>query len=270
VQIGDFSKLSMVSVKALRYYDEIGLLKPARVDPYTGYRQYSATQLPRLNRIIGLKKLGLSLDEVAKLLRDDVPAASILDLLHTKQLEIKARLGEEAERLTRVEEWLKETEKEGKMPDFQIVIKKIKSQKVLSIRRTIPTYKNISELFNTIGPYIGQVHAPVKGAPFAIYHDHEFKDSDVDVEVAFPLWKEVKASGEFKSYELPGYDQVATLVFKGPFEGISAPYNALMKWVETNGYHIAGPNREVYLSDPAKTKPEDYVTEIQMPVAKNT
>jgi effector-binding domain-containing protein len=270
MQIGDFSKLSMVSVKALRYYDEIGLLKPERVDQFTGYRHYSAVQLSKLNRIIALKAMGLSLDEVAKLLRDDVPTASILDLLHAKQAEIKQRLGEEAARLTRVEEWLKEAEKEGKMPDFHIVIKKVKPQKVLSIRRVLASYSRISELFNAIGPYLGQVHAPVKGAPFAIYHDHEFKEGDVDVELAFPLWKDVKATGEFKSYELPGYDVVATLVYKGPFEGISEPYNALMKWVEANGYHIAGPNREVYMSDPAKTKPEDYVTEIQMPVAKNT
>jgi effector-binding domain-containing protein len=133
----------------------------------------------------------------------------------------------------------------------------------------MPSYRQLSELFSVIGPYVGQVHAPVKGAPFAIYHDPEFKDADVDVEVAFPLWKEVKATGEFKSYELPGYDQVATLVYKGPYEGISESYNALGNWIEANGYQIAGPIREVYMSDPAKTKPEDYVTEIQMPVSKN-
>jgi effector-binding domain-containing protein len=110
----------------------------------------------------------------------------------------------------------------------------------------------------------------VKGAPFTIYHDREFKDADVDVEVAFPLWKEVKVSGEFKSYELPGYDKVATLVYKGPYEGISEPYNALGKWIEVNGFQIAGPIREVYMSDPAKTKPADNITEIQMPLVKNT
>jgi effector-binding domain-containing protein len=155
------------------------------------------------------------------------------------------------------------------MPDLNIVIKKIKPQKVLSIRRVIPNYRQMGELFGVIGPYIGQVHAPVKGAPFTIYHDREFKDADVDVEVAFPLWKEVKTSGEFKCYELEGYDKVATLVYKGPYEGISEPYNALGKWIEANGYQIAGPIREVYMSDPAKTKPADNITEIQMPVVKN-
>ena len=69
---------------------------------------------------------------------------------------------------------------------------------------------------------------------------------------------------------MPGYDAAASLMYKGPFEGISEPYNALGKWIESNGYHISGEIREVYMSDPAKTKPDDYVTRIPMPVAKNT
>ena len=93
MQIGDFSKLSFVTVKTLRYYDEIGLFKPARVDELTGYRYYLASQLPRLNRIVALKNMGLSLEEVARLLKDDVSVSSILDLLQAKQAEIKTRLG---------------------------------------------------------------------------------------------------------------------------------------------------------------------------------
>jgi effector-binding domain-containing protein len=270
MQIGDFSKLSFVSVKALRYYDEIGLLKPVRVDEFTGYRYYSASQLPRLNRIIALKNLGLSLEEIARLLKDDVPISSILDLLQTKQVEIKRRLGEEAERLERVEKWLMETEKEGKMPEYEVVIKKVKPQKAVSIRRILPDYSHISELFNLIGPYLGKVHAPVKGPPVALYHDHEYKEADVDVEVAFPLWRDAKAEGEFKMTELPGYDSVASVVYKGPFEHIGDAYNALMRWIEANNYHMVGPTREIYMTDPAKSAPKDYVTEVQAPVTKNS
>jgi effector-binding domain-containing protein len=268
MQIGDFSKLSFVTVKALRYYDEIGLLKPERVDEFTGYRYYSASQLPRLNRIVGLKNMGLSLDEIAQLLREDVPMASILDLLYAKQTEIKERLEEEVEKLSHVEEWLKQAETEGKMPEYEVVIKKLKSQKVLSIRRVLPNYGQLSELFSTIGPYLGQSHAPVKGPPLAIYHDKEFKEADVDVEVAFPVWREVRTSGEFKSYEIPE-GQVATITYKGPYESIGPAYNTLMKWVENNGYQIAGPNREVYLTEPDKTAPAENVTEIQIPIEKN-
>jgi len=132
----------------------------------------------------------------------------------------------------------------------------------------LPNYGNVGELFAAIGPYLGQVHAPVKGPPFAIYHDKEFKESDVDVEVAFPLWRGVKATGEFKSYELGG-GEMATITYKGPYEGISPAYNTLMRWVETSGYQIAGPNREVYMTEPGKVPPNEYVTEIQIPVEKS-
>jgi len=268
MQIGDFSKLSFLTVKALRYYDEIGLLKPERVDELTGYRYYSASQLPRLNRIVALKNMGLSLDEVGRLLREDLPITSILDILHTKQVEIKGRLEDEVEKLARVEEWLKQTELEGKMPDYEVIKKKVKSQKVLSIRRILPNYGHLSVLFSTIGPYLGQIHAPVKGPPFAILHDKEFKETDVDVEVAFPLWREVKATGEFNSYELEGYE-MATLVYKGPYEGIGPAYNALVRWIDTNNYHLAGPNREIYMTEPGKVPPEEYITEIQIPIEKD-
>jgi DNA-binding transcriptional MerR regulator/predicted transcriptional regulator YdeE len=266
--IGDFSKLSFVTVKALRYYDEIGLLKPERVDEFTGYRYYSASQLPRLNRIVALKNMGLSLEEIARLLRDDVPVASILDLLHAKQSEIKGRLQEEVEKLARVEEWLRQTETEGRMPEYEVITKKIKSQKVLSIRRVLPNYGHLSELFSAIGPYIGKVHAPVKGPPFAVFHDKEFNEADVDVEVAFPLWREVKAAGDFKSYEMAAAE-VASVTYKGPYENVGPAYNALMRWVEGNNYQIAGPNREVYMTEPGKTPPSEHITEIQVPIERN-
>jgi effector-binding domain-containing protein len=268
MQIGDFSKLSFVTFKTLRYYNEIGLLKPERADELTGYRYYSASQLPRLNRIITLKNMGLSLEEVAQLLRNGMPVASILDLLHAKQTEIKSRLENEVEKLARVEEWLKQTETEGKTPDYEVVKKKVQAQKVMSLRRILPKYGNVSELFSAIGPYLGLVNAPIKGPPFIILHDKEFKEADVDVEVAFPLWKAVKTAGEFKCCELEGYE-MATLIYKGPYEGEGVAYNTLLGWVEANGYQMAGPNREVYLNEPGKVAPNEYITEIQIPIEKN-
>jgi len=88
-KIGEFSKLSQVTVKTLRYYDEIGLLKPAKVDRFTSYRYYSADQLPRLNRILALKDLGLSLAQVAQLLDGDLPPAQIRGMLRLKQAELQ-------------------------------------------------------------------------------------------------------------------------------------------------------------------------------------
>ncbi|HLB47902.1 MAG TPA: helix-turn-helix domain-containing protein [Anaerolineales bacterium] len=103
IKIGDFSKLSQATVKALRLYDEMGLLKPARVDNFTGYRYYSADQLPRLNRILALKDLGFSLEQIAQLLKDDLPVEQLRGMLKMKRAEIEQRLEDEQERLTRVE-----------------------------------------------------------------------------------------------------------------------------------------------------------------------
>jgi effector-binding domain-containing protein len=268
IKIGDFSRLSRVSIKALRHYDEIGLLKPVTIDRFTGYRYYELDQLTTLNRIVALKDMSLSLDEISKLLHENVSIAHILDLLRAKQAGIKQKLEEEAARLKRVEEWLKQTEKEGKMPDYEVVLKKVEPQKVISLRKVIPNYSSIGELLGKIMPFLFQSGAQMVGPPVGIYHDKEFKESDVDVEIALPVAVAVKESGEFKCYDLPG-GEMAMVTHKGPWETVTAAYQALMRWIEANGYEPAGPNREIYFTDPnAGVPPSEYVTEIQFPVGK--
>ena len=106
-KIGDFSRLAQVSVKTLRYYDRLGLLTPAWIDRYSGYRYYTAGQLPRLNRILALKDLGFSLDQVKRLLQDDLPVAELRGMMRMKQLELEGQLREEQARLERVENRLR-------------------------------------------------------------------------------------------------------------------------------------------------------------------
>ncbi len=90
LKIGDFAKLTRLSVQTLRYYDDLGLLKPVEVDRYTGYRYYTYDQLPRLNRILALKDLGLSLEQVGRLLAEDLPAAELRGMLRLKRAELRA------------------------------------------------------------------------------------------------------------------------------------------------------------------------------------
>src|SRR5512136_1668041 len=125
IKIGDFSKLSFVSVRTLRYYEEMGLLKPVEVDRFTGYRYYSVDQLPRLNRILALKDLGFALEQIAQMLDEGVPPAQLRGMLRMKQAEIRQQVGEEQARLVRVEARLRQIEQEGKMPTFEVVVKKI-------------------------------------------------------------------------------------------------------------------------------------------------
>ena len=102
LKIGDFSQLAQVSVRALRIYDEMGLLKPVHVDRFSGYRYYEAEQLPRLNRIIALKDLGLTLDQIAQLLKDDLSAEQLRGMLMMKQADLEQELKEGKSRLMRV------------------------------------------------------------------------------------------------------------------------------------------------------------------------
>ena len=155
-KIGEFSKLSQVTVKTLRYYDEIGLLKPAEVDRFTSYRYYSASQLPRLNRILALKDLGLALDQIAQLLEDDLSPDQIRGILRLKQVEIQRQVQEEQARLARVEQRLRQMEQEETMPSQEVVLKNVPAQPVASVRDVAPAYSVIGQFLGEVFAHLGQ------------------------------------------------------------------------------------------------------------------
>jgi effector-binding domain-containing protein len=269
-KIGDFSRLSFVTVKTLRYYDEIGLLKPVKVDQFTGYRYYSADQLPRLNYIVALKDLGLCLDEVALLIQDNLSPAQMRDIFILKKADLQQRVADEQKRLDQVEKLLKRIEKEGTMPDYQITIKKLEPMLVASIRETLPTYGDCGPLFGEIYKYIAKkfIFKPA-GPPFMLCHDPEYKERDVDIEIGVPIGKTIKESDRVKVYELSGVEQAACTIYKGAYTNISEGYNAVMSWCEANGYEPAAPSRELYFTNPKDMNdPSKNVTEIQFPVQK--
>lgn len=289
-KIGDFSRLSRVTIKALRYYDELGLLKPARIDSFTGYRYYSADQLPQLHRIIALKDMELSLEEIAHLLQDDVSISHILDLLHTKQETIKRKLEDESEHLKRVENWILEVEKENKLPIYEIIVKKIPPLRVVSARTSLPNTfdtkpmwdKTLSVIAKMVD-HVFQSNSQIVGPLTGIFYNEVSGVGDIDCKLAFPVSQEVPSKGEFQCQELPGYDQMVTTIHKGGVNS-GAPANiALAKWFENNDYQIIGPRREIYLIDyrivgtdreiifgdtHSNSPPDQFVVEIQLPVEK--
>ena len=268
-KIGEFSKLSQVPVKTLRYYDEIGLLRPAQVDDFTGYRYYSADQLPRLNRILALKDLDLSLAQIGELLDGDLPAEQMRGMLRLKQAEVRGRVKEEQARLARVEWRLRQIEQEGKMSDQEVVVKKVAAMKVASVREVIPSYGEVGRLYGEVFKYVGRHRARPGGPAFSIYYDEGYRESDVDVEAAVPLSKDLPDRDRVKVRELPAVEEMACTVHKGSYDTFAEAYNRLLTWIEANGYRICGPNREVYIKGPGLlTKPSNYVTELQVPVGK--
>jgi effector-binding domain-containing protein len=282
-KIGEFSRFSQVTVKTLRYYDQIGLLKPAEIDPFTGYRYYSASQLPRLNRILALKDLGLSLDQIAQLLEGDLSPDQIRGMLRLKQVEIQQQVREEQVRLARVEGRLKRIEQEGTMPDYDVVLKKVDPQKVVAIRDIAPTYSDQGPFWKELSVYLAQQGTRAAGPSLTIYYDTEYRERDVDVETATPIGAPLPSTERIKVRELPGVETMACVIHQGSYDTLGQAYSALLTWIETNGYRIVGPNREVYLRCPdndyddpvaygydnyVADDPAEYVTEVQFPVEK--
>lgn len=268
-RIGDFSRLSFVTVKTLRYYDEIGLLKPVLVDSFTGYRYYSAEQLPRLNYIRNLRSLDLSLEQIATLVDGGFSLSQMKNILIVKQAELRQRIGDEEQRLERVGELLRQIEKEDGMPDYQVEIRELPPMTIASVRGTVPTYHDITMLIEKLVPVFTEHATSIAGPFLAIYHDMEYRESDVDIEAGIPISSRLSLPDPIQVRDLPGEQTAACTLHHGPFETISEAYTALMQWCETNGYELAGPDREIYLKGPGDASdPADYVTELQQPVTR--
>ena len=267
-KIGDFSKLSQVTVKALRLYDQLGLLKPARIDEFTGYRYYCAQQLPQLNRILAFKDLGFSLEQIAKLLNENLPPAEIRGMLRLKQAELQQLLDKEQARLSRVEVRLKQIEQEDTMPNYEVVLKKVEAIKVAAIREILPNYASIGGLYDELLAYFKQQGVKAGYYCAGIWHDCEYKDSDVDGEAVISPETEIIGNERIKFYELPVVETMACSVHNGSYNTINQAYNSLLSWIEDNGYQVIGSNREVYIVGGNEQNNDSFVTEVQFPVIK--
>lgn len=274
-RIGEFSQIARVSGRLLRYYDSIGLLRPEHTDTTTGYRFYSAAQLPRLNRILALKDLGLSLEQIAKLVDDKVSTDEIRGMLTLKKAEIEQSLHEEAVRLRQVESRLQQIEEQGRLGDYDVVVKPGPARPFLSVRETFP---HLTDAFATVQAVaqtvIRQVPAAAREHMIVVAHS-DFDEEDLDLEIGFSLTRELKKSIALPggltmtTHELPAVDTLATLARTGPGSETHLATGALGLWMEANGYTVTGPCREVFIEVPfQKPGQEDVVMEIQFPVTK--
>ena len=270
IRIGDFARLSQVSIVTLRHYAELGLLEPALVDPESSYRYYSVSQLPRLNRILALKDLGFSLGQIRSVLEDGVNLGALQGMLRLRQAELEQQLADDQARLARVEARLRQIEQENTMPDYDVVLKTVPATLVASRRITIPTNDQVPEYLN---PAFGEVFGYVSerglkpSSPhLALWHTSADTHTDEDAEALVPIDRPLPGTERVKVYELPQV-QVASVVHHGDFSNFTQTHVALLKWIETNDYRVSGPFREIYL----KHDPDDWsdsTTEVQYPVEK--
>jgi DNA-binding transcriptional MerR regulator len=271
IKIGDFARLARVSVVTLRHYDDMSLLKPVRVDEFTGYRYYSLEQLPRLNRILALKDMGFALDQIEIILRGNLTIDQLRAMMKAKQAEVEQQIVMEQERLTRIAARLRQIELEDMMPDYDVVLKTIPATTIVSSRVTIPTNDQVPEYlgkaYHAVWTYIKEQGVKDVGPNMAIWHQGADIHANEVAEAAVPVDRLYPGTDEVKVYELP-QTQVASAVHHGEFENFTKLHGTLLTWIEANGYRIVGPYREVYIKHDPENMSES-ATEVQYPVEKN-
>ena len=276
LKIGEFSRLSQISIKALHIYDERGLLRPEHVDKFTGYRYYSLEQLPRAHRIMALKGMGLSLEQIDVILNQEMSLDALRGMFRLKQAELEQRVREEQQRLAMVEFHLKMIEVEDNMPEMNVIVKEIPSFAALYLRfrpveHQIPTTaEEIDELIsagkiNHTGQHIGAVYGE--------------KINPDDYEFAFivPVTDEQPGDVELSTNEKLVLTQIpsalaATIVVKGHGEAELFEKQVLLeRWAVENGYGLCHEFRAIHHKGAMHHVPQsEWVTELQMIVEQRS
>lgn len=278
-KIGDFSKIGQVSVRMLRHYDQLGLLTPSHVDRWTGYRYYTVDQLARLNRILALNGLGLTLQQIGDLIdKDDaVSVERLRGMLTLRQAEIEQELQEKQLQLASVAARLRQIELEGKPPPYEIVVKSVEPTAVAALRQVVPAIAQMGyyceRLYGALYQRLDEMRIQPLAPEITLYHTQEYRETDLDTEIAVVVdpchLRRAKADSDLTLRELPPVETAATLIYKGPFAGLGHPVLALLGWLAAHGRIPDGPLRELHLSGPAHEAGQvqaSPVIELQLPV----
>lgn len=279
-KIGEFSKLTRVTVKALRYYDAIGLLAPSAVDPLSGYRYYRAEQLPRLNRILALKDLGFSLEAIATLLDERTPTHVKARMFDDRRHAIERAIEQNTQHLKRLAALQADGQDIVCLQEHDVILRSVPSCSMATIRKRVPSLgEPVTELFERLEQHVAKFKARALASPLMILHDEEFRESDLEVETAVPITRPIGACDDIQIREVAGWPTMACIIYRGGYEQMGAVLQTLLTWSERHRMQIAGPLREVYLRFGANqeqyrlppafltNRASDFVTEVQLPVS---
>lgn len=276
LKIGDFSRLSQIGIHALRNYDKIGLLQSEHVDQFTGYRYYTLNQLPRAHRIMALKEMGLSLEQIGIMLNQDMSMDELRGMFRLKQAEIEQRVREDQQRLTMIEFHLRMIELEGKMPELDVVVKDLSSFRALYFRfqRTSSedTPRYVREVFGTLDKGNILPNNPIA----SIMYGDEINADEEDWGMAFVIPVDdsidhdipLPTSGNLKVIDIPAV-KVATLIYKGTNRVAGLEKRTLLRqWALQNGYELLNETRLVHIvGGGINDVPHDeWITEFQIVV----
>lgn len=269
IKIGDFSKLSRVSVRMLRHYDDLGLLTPSHVDNFTSYRYYAAEQLSVVSKIQVLKDMGFSLSVIKEILSAYGDNDSLRNYLKVQHGQMKQEVETAERRLLLLESALNRIGDDSFM-NYAVSIKEIPQRYVASLRKVIPSYQDErilwEQMTNETKPQNIQMANPCYG--LAVFHDEGYKESDVDVEIQMALSGTYKDTENVHFLTVPAVT-VASAIVKGGYDQLTPVNEAIAAWVVDNGYDFNGAMFCIYHVSPGHDpNPDNWVTEVCYPVKK--
>ena len=260
--IGEFSKITGLTVKTLRFYHEQGLLKPAAVDDASGYRYYGSRQIERARAIAYLRSLEFPLTEIGEMLAGD-DEAELIEIFKRQRAAMEERIRHDRQVVRSLDQFIRELQEHQAMireSEFEVQEKRVEPQLIAGVRMK-GKYSDCGPAFARIGRNFGR---QICGKCFLLQYDDEYRESDADFEACMPIRKGNAIEG-VAVRELPGGDCVS-LMHRGPYEQLGRSYAKLFEYVNRQGYRIESPTREIYLKGPGmifKGNPKNYLTEIQ-------
>ena len=270
LKIGDFSRLSRVSVRKLRHYDEIGLLPPAHIDPVTLYRSYDERQLLTAARIAALREMGFGLAAIRELLPAYGDSDALMRSLQGKREELLALARQTGERLRLLDTAMARLRKDDHAMQYDVTLKTFPERYAATVRRRIPAYEQEGLLLSLLMEETDALRL-VPDDPClccAVFHDMEYREGDVDVEVQKTVRGTYADTAHVAFRTLPPVTAACALC-RGSYDQMDAVTQAVAAWVADNGYTLCGPSFFIYHVGPHETdNPDEYVTEVCLPVRK--
>lgn len=265
LKIGEFSKLSRVSIRMLRHYDDLGLLKPAMIDEFTGYRFYKEEQLFVMGRITALKDMGFALADIAKIM-DDYDDKEKLEQYLTKQQQELKKISDETEyKLMLLDTARKRLRKEQSM-SFDVTTKVIPERYAATVHMVVPHYEDEGILWGKLQECKTPLVPADPCLAAAEFLDKEYKEENVEIVVWMTVKGQYEDTENVKFKTLPEV-KVASCVIKGSYEQMGEATATVASWIAENGFEVTGPMFNIYHVSPAQTQnPDEYVTEVCFPI----
>ena len=265
LKIGDFSKLSRVSIRMLRHYDDIGLLKPAEIDDFTGYRYYREDQLFIVARITALKDMGFALADIVRILEIYDDKEKLDGFLTERQHELAQQAKEMEYKLMLLDTARKRLRKEQKM-SFDVTVKTIPERYAATVRMVVPHYEDEGMAWSMMGECKEALVPDDPCYAIAEFLDDEFKEENVEIIVSMAV-KGRHQDTEHVKFKVLSAVKVASCIIKGSYDQMGEAYATVASWIKENGYKMNGPMFNIYHVGPVQTQnPNEYVTEACFPV----